>query len=69
MKISNIIAIICAILVIICGTTMMVINLYKAYDYLIKLHPSLFQNITYSVIGVFWIIIGIIAIFFNYKNK
>lgn len=69
MKISNIIAIICAILVIICGTTMMVINLYNAYDYLIKLHPSLFQNITYSAIGVFWIIIGIIAIFFNYKNK
>lgn len=69
MKISNIIAIICAILVIICGTTMMVINLYTAYDYLIKLHPSLFRNITYSVIGVFWIMIGIIVIFFNYKNK
>ena len=69
MKISSIIAMICAILVIICGTTMMVINLYTAYDYLIKLHPSLFQNIIYSVIGVFWIMVGVITIFFNYKNK
>ena len=69
MKISNIIAIICAILVIICGATMMVINIYTAYDYLFKLHSSLFQNIIYSVMGVFWIIVGIIAIFFNYKNK
>lgn len=69
MKISSIFAIICAIFVIICGTTMMVINLYTAYDYLIKIDPLLFQNIIYSVIGVFWIMIGIIVIFFNYKNK